>query len=164
MIPWEYDQWHQLQRLDVHSNHIHGSIPPSFCNWTAHINIFSVFDNEMQGVVPACLLRGQAQLLLLHENRFTGTLPYVGAHVQTLSTSSNRFEGSLPDLGQATALQTCTLHANRFTGSLAALNLTAPSYAVRDIWAHAGLSSVSQNVTFDVQPWDSSFWMLEPKA
>ena len=44
------------------------------------------------------------------------------------------------------------------------LNLTAPSYAARDVWAHADLGTVAGKLSLSVDAYDSAFVVLTPQS
>ena len=46
----------------------------------------------------------------------------------------------------------------------AKLNLTAPSYAARDVWAHEDLGSVAGKLSLSVDAYDSAFVVLTPQS
>lgn len=73
-IPSNLANINKLQRLDLKSNHLTGSIPSTFCSHQ-HINYIDVSYNDMNYIlVPACL-QGQNNITIIYDGQGQSTSP-----------------------------------------------------------------------------------------
>ncbi|TVU48754.1 hypothetical protein EJB05_00025 [Eragrostis curvula] len=97
----------KLQRLALHQNSLHGSIPPDIKNCTELKAMYAVFRylraNYLQGGIPSEI--GDLvhlTILDLSSNLLRGTIPAsIGSltHLRFLNLSTNFFSGEIPNVG-----------------------------------------------------------------
>ncbi|KAI4303890.1 hypothetical protein MLD38_039474 [Melastoma candidum] len=92
----------KLQRLALHSNNLHGSIPVEIANCT-DLRALYLRGNYLQGGIPAALGNLSNLFILdLSSNSLKGTIPTtIGrlTRLRHLNLSTNFFTGEIPDVG-----------------------------------------------------------------
>ncbi|OAE34022.1 hypothetical protein AXG93_4142s1070 [Marchantia polymorpha subsp. ruderalis] len=126
-IPESLGNLLQLQSLSVlylQGNRLSGSIPLSLSNLTS-LQDLALGDNELEGGIPAALLRGLAGLVAnfsLGQNRLSGPIPdEIGllSMVKSINLARNELNESIPEsIGNCSALLRLDLSSNRLSGAL----------------------------------------------
>lgn len=94
-LPLAYGEWKKVTRVILNFNDFSGTLPKSYASWTS-IQSFLVSGNRISGALPAELATLQFDVLCLDTNDFSGVVPVL--HVSRVLTLQNnaRLVGSLP--------------------------------------------------------------------
>ena len=109
----------RLQFLDLEANLHTGTIPTELA-FLADLEELTLGGNALVGPVPGALISlGQVRVLSFAENSLNGTVPTeLGPRVQILSLHQNQFTGTIPKFGNVTSLIELRLNENKLTGTL----------------------------------------------
>ena len=81
--------------------------------------MLQVFDNKLEGTLPAFNELTALEHLMLHENHLFGEIPEDFSRLTALkivSLHTNEFDGIVPDISRLTKLKYFHAHGNKFTG------------------------------------------------
>ncbi|XP_023739551.1 MDIS1-interacting receptor like kinase 2 [Lactuca sativa] len=119
VIPPEFGNLTQLQRLDLSSNHLVGEIPKEFGKIKSMLNL-SLGNNQLSGIIPPEL--GSCKLLEvvdLSTNRLNGSIPRSISqweHIHYLNLSTNKLSDKIPnEIGKLIHLTKIDLSQNLLT-------------------------------------------------
>ena len=122
-IPSEFgNQLPRLQIIDLSSNQLNGTLPPSLGNASALV-VLSVFNNSLSGPIPTEYVGrqlGKLKVLNTGSNQLYGTVPAIQglSQLKQLSLGSNTLHGALPSMGTMQQLEVLDLHDNGFQGGI----------------------------------------------
>ncbi|CAI9273740.1 unnamed protein product [Lactuca saligna] len=93
-------QWDGMEYLNLQSNQIQGSFPPSVCNMS-RLLLLDISNNSFSGVIPQCLGNINSSLLFLHlqSNQIQGQFPTSICNMRNLDSldiSNNSITGVIP--------------------------------------------------------------------
>jgi Leucine-rich repeat (LRR) protein len=122
-LPMAYNR---LQRLDLNYNRLTGVIPTGFFENATSLRQFNIGANIFAGTIPADIVKAKnLQNIHLFENLFVGILPLqiYNLPLLELRVHNNFFTGSLPwdriDMSQwVSSLERLSLSSNSFSGTL----------------------------------------------
>ncbi len=108
--------------LDLHSNHLTGSIPATLGNLT-NLQALRLFSNQLTGSIPTQLGNlTKLQILHVYSNRLSGSIPAILGNLtnlQILYLSYNQLSGPIPtSLGNLTNLEWLILDNNQLSGPI----------------------------------------------
>nr|AMM42794.1 LRR-RLK [Vernicia fordii] len=112
----------RLEKLDLSSNHLTGTIPSSFCDIKG-LQVISLRSNQLSGELPNCWSH---QLMFwaidVSNNSLTGSIPSSFGSLSSLSVlllSNNNLSGEIPSsLQNCSGLTSIDLRGNKVSGSL----------------------------------------------
>ncbi|KAL7614573.1 hypothetical protein Lser_V15G08978 [Lactuca serriola] len=93
-------QWDGMEYLNLQSNQIQGSFPPSICNMS-RLLLLDISNNSFRGVIPQCLgnINSFLQFLHLQSNQIQGQFPTSVCNMRnlvSLDVSDNSISGVIP--------------------------------------------------------------------
>ncbi|XP_004296056.1 PREDICTED: tyrosine-sulfated glycopeptide receptor 1-like [Fragaria vesca subsp. vesca] len=112
-----------IRRLDLSSNHFHGSIPSSFFQHAWNLTSFNISNNTFSGILPTDFSNAtKLEQISLPQNSLSGDISERIVNLDSLrilDLNSNGFSGMLPiSIGKLSKLKVLRLQFNYLTGSL----------------------------------------------
>ncbi|KAF5739651.1 putative BRASSINOSTEROID INSENSITIVE 1-associated receptor kinase 1 precursor [Tripterygium wilfordii] len=99
-VPESLQYCQSLQKLDLSSNKLSGSIPPQICTWMPYLVTLDLSSNDLSGPIPSDLVKCiYLNTLILSDNRLTGTIPpeFVSlGRLKRFSVANNELTGTIP--------------------------------------------------------------------
>ncbi|KAK7272970.1 hypothetical protein RIF29_14015 [Crotalaria pallida] len=124
LAPWTFPidltQSSNLQRIELESTNMMGSLPDIFAMFP-NLNSLFLSYNNLTWVLPQSLVTSVISFLWLdnQKNGLSGTidvLSMMSLFLNNVQLQNNRFTGPIPNLSNCTNLQTLHLHDNNLTG------------------------------------------------
>ena len=115
----------RVTEIRLPANNLSGSIPEAVMRGLLALKVFDVNDNRIADVLPRAMAEAtNLEILRLRRNRFTGTLPNIGAltRLREFDAAGNGLEGGIEALTGAEALEILDVSGNRLTGRIDAGN------------------------------------------
>ncbi len=172
-LPSEFGaQNQQMDTLILSFNNLSGHIPESFCRME-QLAALDLANNHFEGELPQCFGMTGMVVVLLQNNRFSGSFPVFlerSTELQLVDLSRNNFSGKLPAwIGDKKELVLLLLSHNVFSGiipinitnlsNLRQLNLAGNSLSGNIPWRLSNLEAMKEdNYIFNLDiPDDSSY-------
>ncbi|XWS18555.1 hypothetical protein CRYUN_Cryun32bG0055400 [Craigia yunnanensis] len=121
-IPDFFQNWKQLQELEIQASGFEGSIPPSISSLN---NLIELRISDLNGGVsrfPSLRNTKRIELLMLRSCNISGQIPeYLFSNLSELrkiDLSFNRFVGNIPNFASLTRMESMYLTNNSLTGSI----------------------------------------------
>ncbi|KAI4351545.1 hypothetical protein L6164_005902 [Bauhinia variegata] len=99
-VPESLKYCKNLQKLDLGSNDLSGTIPSEICSWLPFLTQLDLSENGLSGTIPPTLVNcTYLNELILSNNQLSGTIPYEFASLSRLkrfSVANNHLSGTIP--------------------------------------------------------------------
>ncbi|KAI4298929.1 hypothetical protein L6164_032436 [Bauhinia variegata] len=99
-VPEPLKYCRSLQKLDIGSNALYGTIPSQICSWLPFLVTLYLSDDALSGYIPATLGKcTYLNELILSNNQFSGAIPYALGNLsrlKSLSVADNHLTGTIP--------------------------------------------------------------------
>ncbi|KAK9185185.1 hypothetical protein WN943_025539 [Citrus x changshan-huyou] len=120
-IPWSLYNISSLERIDLSSNSLSGTLPNDICIRLPKLETLYLGANQFFGHIPSSLSEcTRLQILWLSDNQFTGRLPEnIGnlSKLMVLGLGKNNLQGTIPNsITNASKLTILDLSFNSFSG------------------------------------------------
>ncbi|CUG86119.1 GP46-like surface antigen, putative, partial [Bodo saltans] len=155
-LPFELGvAWPALSEFRVHNNLLSGSLPPAYSKWTSLL-YFDVYFNELSGSFPDSYSNWSLlSTFYCYDNLFTGTLPAsyrLWMQLLSFNVAANQLSGTLPpELASWVRLTSFEISTNNVSGTL------PDSYSA---WSRLGNFRVSYNSLSGPLPASYGNWSL----
>ncbi|XP_050367449.1 receptor-like protein 2 [Argentina anserina] len=133
-----------IRRLDLSSNHFHGSIPSSFFQQTSNLTSFNVSNNTFSGSIPPSICLPSIPLIQLLDfsfNDFNGSVSGgLGkcSKLRIFRAGYNKLSGVLPDIiYNATRLEEISLPQNSLYGEISERIVNLATLKILDLNSNA---------------------------
>ncbi|AEE35564.1 unnamed protein product [Arabidopsis thaliana] len=118
VIPSWIGELPSLTALLISDNFLKGDIPMSLFNKSS-LQLLDLSANSLSGVIPPQHDSRNGVVLLLQDNKLSGTIPdTLLANVEILDLRNNRFSGKIPEFINIQNISILLLRGNNFTGQI----------------------------------------------